>query len=157
MDALIRALRRIVFLSVSPVVAAVFVTPGTCLAGGPAHCHHGYWPFVDRSTICAWHRTWHGPNALATPLNGYFMPRPPAGCAYDGYAAGCGCGEVIGKSYVTMWPEGCDGELVCYGVPDCDSAALGLEPSGLERLGQVPNDLELAGGLAGERPSGPRR
>jgi hypothetical protein len=145
MDALIRTLRSPVFLWMSPVLAAVFAIPSACLAGGSAGCHQGCWPLVDCSTRCAWHRTWHGPNALATPLNAYFIPRVFTGCGYEDCAGRCGCRNVVAESYHTIWPT--DSE--CDGACDCCPGDLELELPGLERLGQVPNDIGLI-----DRPSG---
>src|SRR5438874_11419758 len=63
------------------------------------------WEFrlVDGCTRCAWRRTWWGPNALATPLREYYVPRPPQCCNCDGLFDGCG--YTVGESYAS-----CDGE-----------------------------------------------
>lgn len=151
MDAFVRTLRSAVFLLMSPILATALAMPGTCLAGCPHTGHAWYFPFVDCSTLCGWHRTWHGPNALATPLNGYFIPRPPACCGCGGFAGRCGCGEVVAEPYTMYWPA--DGEQAA----DCCSDALAVEPPVLERLGQVPNDFELNGGHLGSHTDRPGR
>ena|SRR3990172_602241 len=147
MDAFTRFLRNRVLHWMSPLLATILATPGHCLAGGSTDCAPWYCPFVDGTTLCAWHRTWHGPNALTTPLTGYYIPRLPAYCGYNDCAGNCA--EPVGESYVTLWEL--EGER--EPAADCFPADLGLESSGLERLGQVPNDLELSAGVPGASPN----
>lgn len=94
----------------------------------------------DGSTLYAWERTWHGPNALATPLGQYYIPRTPGFCNFDGYAneGGCPAGAVCNGNGALPFPK---------------EAGVGFEPVQFERLGQVPNDLDV--GTAA--PSGPAR
>jgi hypothetical protein len=83
---------------------------------GSADCRAG-----DSATIHAWRRTFHGPNVLATPLRGYFIPRRPtclgAGMGFD-YTAGAGPCE---SPQPQSW----------------------LEPAAFERLGQIPNEFAV--------------
>jgi hypothetical protein len=146
MDASIRVFRNPVLLLMSPILAAIWATPGQCLAGGPTTYSPRHRPFFDGSTLCAWHRTWHGPNVLATPLRGYYIPRKPACCGSD-YAGHCG--DLVGESCLTLWEL--EGE--CEPAADCCPACMALEPAGMERLGQVPNDLELSAGAPGASPN----
>ena len=147
MDAPVRIFRNPVLLLMSPILAAVLATPGQCLAGGSNTCSPWYCPFVDGCTHCAWHRTWHGPNVLATPLRGYYIPRKPACCG--GSDCAVHCGELIGDLYLAPWEMEAEGETAA----DCCPACMALEPSGMERLGQVPNDLELSAGVPGSSPN----
>jgi hypothetical protein len=89
-----------------------------------------YW-FYDGHTRCMWHRTWHGPNALATPLRQYYIPRTYAYCCCNGYGGPC-CHEMC--------------ELEAAPV---ETARVGFEPVQFERLGQIPNELDLAGQIPG--------
>ena len=102
----------------------------------------------DSATLCAWHRTWHGPYALATPLRGYYVPRCAGRCDRDVYSdrwgyAGNGtcmtCGEAI---------EGCNNPESAWAYPP--QAGVGFGPARLERLGQIPNDL----GIGVAQPAG---
>jgi hypothetical protein len=112
-----------------------------------------------RCTWCAWSRTWHEPTALYNPLRPYYVPRPaaicgcngfgPAGC-YDG-AYGCngcaGSGETAGchsSDYAMLEEE----MPAMYGRAKPDSC-LGAPPCGMERLGQIPNDLAVTAGGGG--------
>jgi hypothetical protein len=144
MDASIRVFRTASLLLMSPILAAVFATPGQCLAGGSTTCSTGYGPFADGCTYCAWHRTWHGPNVLATPLRGYYIPRKPVCCG--GSDCAVHCGELIGDLYLAPWEMEAEGEPAA----DCCPPCMALEPGGMERLGQVPNDLELSARVPGK-------
>ena len=92
-----------------------------------------------QQTWCAWSETWHAYNALDTPLRPYYIPRTPGCCsreAYTNYGGGCGCG-----AYAV---DGSGGAAGCgYGYPP--QAGMGLEPVRFERLGQIPNDMDLGG------------
>jgi hypothetical protein len=120
--------------SVLPLVfaASFFATrEGAAFSGSgwescPRHGQHG--PVVfDGTTRAAWSRTWHAPNAFLTPLCGYNIPRY---CNCNG-GAGISCGT--GYDNVTAARAGC-----------------AVEPAGFDRLGQIPNDLDL-----GPLPVGP--
>src|SRR5262245_56410818 len=43
---------------------------------------------VDGHTRYMWARTWYGPNALATPLRDYYIPRMPVPCDHISGAEG---------------------------------------------------------------------
>jgi len=81
-----------------------------------------------------WARTWYGPNALATPLNDYFVPRSPENCNSTGYGhGGCQVGVInAGPNQYGAYP---------YPV----AAAVSFEPAQFEHLGKIPNELEMAG------------
>jgi hypothetical protein len=81
----------------------------------------------DMAMFYAWSRTFHGPNALATPLRGYDIPRTTACC---------------GPTLVVAPPSPCgiDGQPVC--LP-------GFGPVGLERLGLIPNDMNFGAAPGG--------
>ena len=126
------------FLYCCMVVAA---PTGICRAGdcGPSY-GSGQEHAFDGTTLCRWRRTWHGPNAVWTPLNAYYIPRPADPCEYGGY--GNGCGAAVDGGNVLENEIGYDSEqAVPYGFTETP----GL-PAGLERLGQIPNDLGIAGG-----------
>ena len=90
-------------------LAAIFAQPANCDAG-------------DSAMIRAWKRTFYGPNPLATPLRGYFVPRLPS-CGLGWQADDCGCQP-------TEW-------------------LAGLESPEFERLGQIPNDLDVGAAPVG--------
>jgi hypothetical protein len=81
-----------------------------------------------------WARTWYGPNALATPLNDYFIPRSPENCNSTGYGhGGCQCGVMnAGPNQYGAYP---------YPV----AANICFEPAQFEHLGKIPNELEMVG------------
>jgi hypothetical protein len=146
MDGVARSFGKLFLLVVSPLLSAVVGTE--CQAGGSCR-HQGLCPFVDCCTVCAWHRTWHGPYALATPLRGYCIPRMAAGCCCNGYAGQCR--GAIGDCYVSEWPvaEEC--------LEGCCPEALMLEPQGFERLGQIPNDAAFSVDVASPAANRPGR
>jgi hypothetical protein len=150
MDAYKSAVIRPVFLSVLALIATTAPT-NVCRAGGHEPCsEHGHGRHFDGSTLCRWHRTWNGPNAIWTPLTPYYIPRPADPCKYGGYGHGCygnGCGFAVEDGYFsedTAQYE--DGDLTGY----AESQVL---PVGLERLGQIPNDLGISAGS----PAAPAR
>jgi hypothetical protein len=122
------AIVRSKWLLVVLVSALVAVAPGTSLA-------------FDGSTFAAWHSTWHGPNALESPLRTYYIPRSPGHCDRPAYSEGFECTEFNDNGPI-------DQGSIVYGTP-CDlSVALSACSACLsvrsERLGQIPNDLEAA-------------
>lgn len=145
MDTLKIAVQRPAFL----LILALFPTAaptGICRAGdGVPRSGYGHGRFFDGSTLCRWHRTWHGPNANWTPLSPYYIPRPTDTCKYGGHRADCysdGCAAAAGGSYFSEnAAEYEGGNLFGY----AESAEI---PVGLERLGQIPNDLGISGGTA---------
>ena len=139
---------------------------------------YSHWEGFDGSTICAWRRTWHGPNALATPLRSYYMPRVPSYCCghSDGipgpvvygsgciaYANGCngcvdGCGCSVGESFAMPGGASCQ----CQNGPVSSAyppeAAIGFQPTQFERLGRIANELDppAAAGTPGRTQAGSR-
>jgi len=130
---------RALFLAIS-----VVVLPAACFAW----CGAGGWH--DGHTRYMWSRTFHGPNALATPLNEYFIPRTPNNCGPATYGCGAGCQEESG--------------IACNygGLPYPTAAAAGFDPVQMERLGRVPNELDIVGVIGpvapgAAPPAAPRR
>jgi hypothetical protein len=102
---------------------------------------HGYWGYGGccgcGQTWCAWSETWHAYSALDTPLRPYYIPRNPGCCNRQSYGNNTACG------YAAQMPEGATGMAGCDRYPP--EAAIGLEPVRFERLGQIPNDMDLGG------------
>jgi hypothetical protein len=73
-----------------------------------------------------------------------------SGCGCYGYVGGCG--DVVGGEYVTDWA---DESVECQA--DCCTAAMTLEPRGLERLGRIPNEIELTVGAGDPNANRPGR
>jgi hypothetical protein len=115
-----------------PAISVVFTSAATCSA----------WHILDCHTRAMWSRTWHGPNALATPLNEYYIPRTPADCIRPG---GYNCGAVC---------ENVEGGIACSygGRPYPSSAAAGFDPVQSERLGRIPNELDIVGAVGAVGP-----
>jgi hypothetical protein len=110
---------------------------------------------VDGCTKCAWSRTWNAPNALATPLRQYYVPRPPQCCWYSG------CAARYGNAAGATWDMPCNSKcqdrqtLASTEVPP-DAIAV----SQFERLGKLRNELDVVGPMGGAAPGGaaaPRR
>jgi hypothetical protein len=97
---------------------------------------------VDGCTKCAWSRTWHAPNALATPLREYYIPRPPQCCWYGGYATGHGC---TGATWETPADTNCQHVTILTSPEVSPEAAIGFSPPQFERLGKVHNELDVVG------------
>ncbi len=152
MDAFKTAFRWTVFVLFIISCAATVLPPDDCLAGDPAACHSRHRRFFDGTTLCEWRRTWHGPNGLDRPLSGYFMPRFPDYCDDPAYA---GCSEAIGEYFMAEDSSSWDEVEPADGC--CVLSGMGLEPIGFERLGQIPNDLALAGELPAGGPARPGR
>ena len=92
---------------------------------------HG--PYFNGQTRYLWSRTWHAQNSVIQPVTPYYIPRTP------GY---CGSGSKYGASEFAAAP------------------LVGFEPLQFERLGQVPNELDVLGNLNGPPPAtagAPRR
>lgn len=100
---------------------------------------------VNGCTRCAWRRTWYGPNALATPLNPYFIPRPAQCCNCGGLFDGCG--YAVNESYGTCDGERCDTASAANVYPPELGDAFG--PAKLERLGQIRNEMDMVGAAGG--------
>jgi hypothetical protein len=116
-----------------PLAAALAISSGQCVARcGPTDY------FFDGHTRYMWARTWHGPDALATPLNQYFIPRTPGTCNSRGYIGCIGCQSCV--------QSGITGQ---YGAqPYPAEAAAGFEPVQFERLGRAPNEMDIGGNTA---------
>jgi hypothetical protein len=144
MDAFKLALRRPGF---ALVLAWFAVVPSMVCRGG------------DGTTLCRWSRTWNGPNSIWRPLTPYYVPRPADPClnggygrsSYDHISYGDGCGFAVEGGYYDENPgQYARGELSGYE----ESPVI---PVGLERLGEIPNDLGISGGAAGSAPARPAR
>jgi hypothetical protein len=117
---------RMISLSVALLGALAAVTPRTGMA-------------FDRATFAAWHRTWHAPNGLETPLRPYFIPRFPGRCDRAAYAEGYGCEDLNGNAAYAQGRVGYAAPCETGNpLPPC-AACLSVRS---ERLGQIPNDLE---------------
>jgi hypothetical protein len=128
-------LRSGLFL-IMDIWAAVAAAPGTGQA-------------FDRATISAWQCTWNAPYGLDTPLRGYFMPRLPGRCDRGAYSLGYECGTCDGRG---LGSEGGIGySAACEaGCPlPAGGACLSLRS---ERLGQIPNDMELGPSVPASAP-----
>jgi hypothetical protein len=105
----------------------------------PSAGSHAWWNgerIVDGHTRYMWSRTWHGPNALAKPLRQYYIPRTRGHYDSDGYIGDGGCQD-----------EGTAGIAVQYGgLPYPTAAVASFEPMQFERLGRVPNELDILNG-----------
>lgn len=115
----------------------------------------------DGTTRCRWSRTWHGPNSIWQPLTPYYVPRPADPCLYGGYGRSCyedgyltnGCGLAAdgeGRYFNENAVEYESGSVVGYADPPTIAV-------GLERLGQIPNDLAISGAAAGAPGARPGR
>lgn len=117
---------RLIFVSLALIGALVAVTPQTGMA-------------YDRATFAAWHRTWHAPNGLETPLRPYFIPRFPGRCDRAAYDKGYGYVDLNGNATCAQGRVGYAAPCETGDpLPAC-SACLSVRS---ERLGQIPNDLE---------------
>lgn len=158
------------FALIGPTVEA----PSICLAGDVGSCDCGsdswsYWSncgvcrccdrcctvcdkvcqfrAVDGCTKCAWSRTWHGPNALATPLSQYYIPRPPQCCWHNGCAASYGCSTEA--TWDTSADTNCQNRMTLNGIEVSPEASVGFSPAQFERLGKVRNELDVVGPIGG--------
>jgi hypothetical protein len=103
-------------------------------------------------TLYAWHRTWHGPNALDTPLRGYEIPRMPGRCDQAGYANFGGYTGTCGCAVTSTLTTSGGYQAPCWG--SCSPhVGIACDPTRFERLGQIPNDIELAVGAPASAPS----
>ena len=163
-------------LAALAVIGALWAPAPNCLGGEGNYCSNecsSYWSnsgvgrccdrcrcccdrlcqfrLVDDCTKCAWSRTWHGPNALATPLRQYYVPRPPECCWYNGCEASMAnpagvawemAGDTNGPSRITL-----------AGTEVSPEVAVVYSPAQSERLGRVPNELNVVGPTSGPAPN----
>jgi len=106
---------------------------------------------VDGCTKCAWSRTWHAPNALATPLREYYVPRPPQCCWYGGCAVGH---ESRGATWETPADTNCRNLTTLIGPEVSPEAAIGFSPPQFERIGKIPNELDIVGPMSSPGTNG---
>jgi hypothetical protein len=106
-------------------------------------CHGGHGEHFDGTTMCRWSRTWHGPNSIWRPLRPYYIPRPPDPCQYGGH----GCRFAVEVDYFAEnTAESENTGIVGFGAsPEI--------PVGLERLGQIPNDVGISTGATTGPPA----
>jgi hypothetical protein len=111
---------------------------GDCCLVGCECCPAGH--HLDGATLCRWKRTWHGPNSNWRPLTPYYVPRPPDPCLHGGHAGSdrYGCGSAGYGSAADFGYEPYATAGTAFAVSP------GLQP-GMERLGQIPNDVGIAG------------
>jgi hypothetical protein len=99
--------------SLSLALVAVAATYGTL---GPCLPIASRCHAADTAMICAWHRTFHAYNGLHSPLRNYYMNRRPNCYCWGAVPAG--------------WSQSA-------GPP------LSWGPVGFERMGQIPNDVDV--------------
>jgi hypothetical protein len=131
----------------------VFILFATCsVLAGQVRAEEGgaYWysgKFFDGSTMCKWKRTWHGPNSLDQPLSRYYVPRPMSACGRMGYSpwdetvSGCSYG-----SYGGCENGNCAGRDDHMPAGHVVTSCPGMQ-AGFERLGQIPNEIGIAGAV----------
>jgi hypothetical protein len=131
----------VVFCVTGAATAGTVQTSDYCPSHGDRHEK-----VFDGSTLCRWQRTWHGPNDIRRPLTAYYVPRPADPCQYGSrghWGGDSGCSETIESNYLLEGESAYEnGVEVQYGYSDSP----GLQ-AGMERLGQIPNDLGIAGGV----------
>ena len=148
-----RAFSKLI-LATSALLGLFAATTSDCLAwdgcetSGTYDWHLGY-------TRCAWRRTWYGPNALATPLRQYYIPRPPA-CYFEGvHMAGIhgGVEYSVGESYAAANCANCENGNLAMGSEISPKSAAGFSPAQSERLGKLRNELDVAGPIGAPAPA----
>jgi hypothetical protein len=131
---------RFALRSTSRIVApflAVVIPAVSCLAWSGSHEK-----LFDGHTRYMWSRTWHAQNSINRPLTPYYVPRAPGRCNSD---------VKPGDMAATVPSQ-------YGGAPYPAAAVAGFEPLEFERLGRVPNEMDVAGSLdmrgAGQVPAG---
>lgn len=128
-------MKRLFFRSIrvsALLTAAIAVPSGFCFAWyGPQGQHfNGYTRYM-------WSRTWNAQNSLEMPLNSYYVPRAPGYCGSSSRAGAVGCQSGVASGFGGQ-----------YGAsPYAADAMTGFEPVQFERLGQVANELDIAGNV----------
>jgi len=141
-------MKRAFFQSISVVIGLAAISgssPRSYAFEGwyPGYCSDHLDKHFDGSTLCAWKRTWHEPNALATPLRGYYTPRPPQCCGCSGQLETTGyatCDQYYTPSCMNCQ---CSHQLASATFPPDVSVAIG--PAQFQRLGKVANQLDTLG------------
>jgi hypothetical protein len=164
-------------LAASALIGAIDAAPPSCPAeevDTACNCGSNYWSncvlcrcfdrcstgcdricqfrVVDDCTKCAWSRTWHAPNALATPLREYYVPRPAQCCSYSSCAAGYG--KITGVTWETPCGIDCQNRITLTSAEVSPDASAGFSPAQFERLGTIRNELDV-GGPAPSRAAAP--
>jgi len=145
-------MKRIFFKSISLAISLAAICVSSPKADAYDGCgqgcngHDRFDEWFDGSTLCAWRRTWHAANPLATPLRGYYIPRPPKCC-------GCyGLGETTGYASCDqrMMPScmNCGHTEESAGTIYPPDASVALGPAKFARLGKVANELDALGPAA---------
>ncbi len=105
---------------------------------------------IDGCTKCAWSRTWHASYALDTPLRQYYIPRPPQ-CCWCGH--GAGQGYVSGASWDVPGGTNCPNHAMVAGCDLSADGAMAFAADQSERLGKIPNELDVLGSVGGGAPA----
>jgi hypothetical protein len=106
---------------------------------------------IDGCTKCAWSRTWNAPNALATPLRQYYVPRPAQCCWYNGCEA-C-MANPGGAAWEMSADTNCQNRTNMISTEVAPEVAVGFGPPQFERLGKIHNELDVIGPAAAPAPS----
>ena len=106
---------------------------------------------IDGCTKCAWSRTWHAPYQPATPLRQFYVPRPPQCCWYGGF--GPGHGYVSGATWETPDGTNCPDRAMLASSDLSADAAMGFASDTAERLGKIPNELDMLGPVGSPAPA----
>ena len=164
------------FLAAFALFGVIDAVPLSCWAGeADAACNSGsnYWStcgicrcydrcntgcericrfrIIDDCTKCAWSRTWHAPNALATPLREYYVPRPPQCCWYNGSAHGYG--NIVGATWEMPSDTVCQNGITLASPEVSPETFAGFSPAQFERLGTIRNELDVVGPVGGPAQS----
>jgi hypothetical protein len=132
------------FWAIFAAVAAFQCANRECRGGDgwyPGYCCDRVDEFFDGSTLCAWRRTWNGPTPLATPLRGYYVPRPPMCCGC--YGPGATTGYATCDQHYMPSCMNCDrnsGEPNAAAAPPAVVIVAG--PTQFARLGRIANELD---------------
>ena len=121
-------LRFVAIRVVAPMAAAgclVVACFGEC-----GNCDTGK-KYFDGYTRAMWSRTWHAQNSVMMPVTPYLVPRTPGRC---------GSGFRPGELAPSVPSE-------YGGAPYPVAAVAAFEPLQFERIGRIPNELDLGTGL----------
>jgi hypothetical protein len=148
-----RALLKFI-LAVLPLFG-LFTAAPDCLAwDGICSCWPHDWHLVNCYTRCAWRRTWNASNALATPLSPYYVPRPPACCWNGGlFDRNGGCGSTVEAAYDATNEGNRENREIVMARELSPEAAAVYSPVQSERLGKVPNELDVVAPVGAPSPT----